>query len=80
MLSVKKLFVHVNMFAMILYTWHIIKNFEWNKNTLVSEFTITYLNLYGQELSQIFKVEILFDDLKDFDIDNPDEIKINKIN
>ena len=38
------------------------------------------LNLYGQELSQIFKVEILFDDLKDFDIDNPDEIKINKIN
>lgn len=57
-----------------------VDNFEWNKNTLVSEFTITYLNLYGQELSQIFKVEILFDDLKDFDIDNPDEIKINKIN
>ena len=57
-----------------------VDNFEWNKNILVSEFTITYLNLYGQELSQIFKVEILFDDLKDFDIDNPDEIKINKIN
>lgn len=55
-------------------------DFKWDGNSLIGEFKILFSNYYGEMKYQNFRVEILYFNLDDYEIDQPSRVNISKLN